>query len=330
MNTASLAMTGTMAAECNDGVWSSDSLTNDTLTVGPSSEWSEATHTLIIDAKDTEGGVLSTLSLAYTVDSDTDADQDGFPQSGDCNDSNAAVNPGATELCDGIDNNCDGQTDENGAALCDDTFACTIDSCHEGKCVNTPSNMVCYDGNPCTTDLCDPWNNQCDPAGCVYIDANGIECDDGSLATSNDTCQDGICSGTPCTDSDSDGICDIYESDQDADGYDINSDCNDHNASINAGATDVPGNDWDENCDGHISCYVDADDDSYGSSLSSESSWPATGGSATTAGACGSSLTDGYDDDATDCDDSDPGINPDAAEIIDDGIDQNCNGSDAV
>ena len=44
---------------------------------------------------------------------DVDADQDGYLASEDCNDGDAMINPGAVEVCDDIDNNCDGNIDED-------------------------------------------------------------------------------------------------------------------------------------------------------------------------------------------------------------------------
>src|SRR5207247_217215 len=45
-------------------------------------------------------------------------DSDGYSTAdGDCDDTNAAVHPGATELCNGVDDNCNGQIDEAFADL---------------------------------------------------------------------------------------------------------------------------------------------------------------------------------------------------------------------
>jgi hypothetical protein len=44
---------------------------------------------------------------------DLDNDGDGFTSSEDCNDDDVNISPGSTEVCDGLDNNCDGSIDEN-------------------------------------------------------------------------------------------------------------------------------------------------------------------------------------------------------------------------
>jgi len=43
---------------------------------------------------------------------DIDFDDDGYEAQVDCDDENEEVHPGATEVCDGVDNDCDGETDE--------------------------------------------------------------------------------------------------------------------------------------------------------------------------------------------------------------------------
>ncbi len=50
---------------------------------------------------------------------DDDIDNDGVKAAQDCNDENPDVRPGAQELCDGIDNNCDGVMDESSATFQD-------------------------------------------------------------------------------------------------------------------------------------------------------------------------------------------------------------------
>ncbi|MCB9680435.1 MAG: putative metal-binding motif-containing protein [Alphaproteobacteria bacterium] len=88
-------------------------------------------------------------------------------------------------------------------------------------------------------------------------------------------------------------------------------DCNDTNAAVYPGAPEVPGNGIDENCDGAEVCYVDADADGFGSSLSRTSS-------VLTCVAPGLSPNDG------DCNDADSAVNPGAAEVCGNGIDDDC------
>jgi hypothetical protein len=64
-----------------------------------------------------------------------DGESCGAPQ---CSQTNGGV-----EKCDGIDNNCNGQIDENGATLCDDSNGCTTDSCSAGTCSKVPNTNAC-------------------------------------------------------------------------------------------------------------------------------------------------------------------------------------------
>jgi hypothetical protein len=143
----------------------------------------------------------------------------------------------APELCNGLDDDCDGETDEpdlvDGAylGLCDDGNACTDDGCagadgcthaalEQGECVDGDactvgdhceagvclgSPVACDDGNPCTDDLCDGLG------GCEFL-VNDASCDDGDPCTVADQCGDGACAGVPVScDCQSDGDCAALE-----------------------------------------------------------------------------------------------------------------------
>jgi MYXO-CTERM domain-containing protein len=86
--------------------------------------------------------------------------------------------------------------------------------------------------------------------------------------------------------------------DADADGRYADLDCADDSADVHPGATEVPYDGIDQDCDGADLCDVDADG------------------------------FDAWDCGGPDCDDQADGVNPDATEVWYDGVDQDCDGND--
>jgi|JI61114C2RNA_FD_contig_111_112306_length_3280_multi_4_in_0_out_0_1 hypothetical protein len=238
-----------------------------------------------------------------------DVDGDGYTSDIDCNDADAAINPGASESCNGIDDNCDGNIDEGVQT----TYYADMDGDTYGDAGNTtmacsmPEGYVadatdCNDAdaavNPAATEVCNGIDDNCDGNNdegltftTYYADADGDTYGDAGSTVST-------CDGAP----------EGYVSDA--------TDCNDADGAVNPGATEVC-NGIDDNCDGNTdegvqnTYYADADGDTYGDAGS-------------TTMAC--SAPEGYVSDATDCNDADGAVNPGATEVCN-GIDDNCDGN---
>jgi hypothetical protein len=149
------------------------------------------------DCDDGDSGVFQgAVDACDGIDADCDgvvedADGDGYLASGatcaggpllsgDCDDAEALVNPGATEECDGIDQNCGGGIDEGadltctvmrGTASCVDG-ACAVASCDDGW---ADCNGLPVDG--CEADLASPrYCNGCAGELCAVACVGGA-CD---------------------------------------------------------------------------------------------------------------------------------------------------------
>ena len=67
--------------------------------------------------------VLAGCTDKGTVPPLLDVDGDGFYSDVDCNDQDPLINPSAAELCDEIDNDCDGEADEDDAVEAQSFYA---------------------------------------------------------------------------------------------------------------------------------------------------------------------------------------------------------------
>jgi len=116
-----------------------------------------------------------TSNVDYNCDGSTqyaDKDGDGVPACQDCNDNNPSSKPGAAEICDGEDNDCDGLVDEGnpgGGASCTSGLP---GDCSAGTTVCTSGHVVCSatvrPGQ--RAESCDGRDNDCDG----FVD-NGVK-----------------------------------------------------------------------------------------------------------------------------------------------------------
>jgi hypothetical protein len=210
--------------------------------------------------------------------------------SDDCEDASATALPGGTESCDGLDNDCDGTTDETTACYDDDGdgFAEVA-----GDCDDTTASI-----GPSVVEVEDGIDQDCD--GFVDDGTDAFDDDGDGLTEHDGDCDDGDASVGTATE---------WYDDRDADGHGamlyaiscdppagtsaLADDCDDGDDDIHPGAVEDCDEEEDLNCDGSFG-WADADGDRWAACL--------------------------------ECDDGSPTTHPGAVEVCD-GFDNDCNGA---
>ncbi len=123
--------------------------------------------------------MMLTLLVACGDKDDTglppvDGDGDGYSVLDDCDDAEVAINPGAEELCDGIDNNCDGDEDDAADAL---TWYADGDGDGYGDASSTTAACSQPSGYVADVTDCDDSDANANPSASEYCDGHDDDCD---------------------------------------------------------------------------------------------------------------------------------------------------------
>jgi hypothetical protein len=292
---------------------------------------------------------------------------DGYAAAGgDCDDGRPEVNPDAQEVCNALDDDCDGDVDAADDSLDGTTYYEDGDNDGFGTPLEDPivacerplgyaaESADCDDGdaavNPEAVEVCNGRDDNCvkgeddatdlvtwylDADGDTYGGATSIEACDrpaGDYVRADGDCDDGDVAYNPGADECGEVLdynCDGSTGDEDADGDGYQAscdDCNDDDAAINPAA--------DEECDdGDVdeNCNDLADDDDETTQDWSKTAWYPDDdgdlyGDALAAAVRACTAPPDTVTDHTDCDDGNDDIHPGAAEEWYNGIDENCSG----
>ncbi len=133
---------------------------------------------------------------------------------GDCDDSDREINPGAAEVCDALDNNCDGAADEGVST----TYYLDADGDGYGAAASPQAACAPLSGYALDDQDCDDAASAVNPAAVEVCDELDNDCDgaiDGIALGSEATCPGATCAGVLAERGPFDGV---YWIDPDEDG----------------------------------------------------------------------------------------------------------------